>query len=86
MPAVGPDAEHEATATFAALFVEQVIVTQALPDAAVCGEQEATGTLVVTIGAGQVVVTQLLPDDSPLGVQDATATLRALFELQVVAV
>lgn len=46
---------------------------------------EATGTLLVTTGAGQVVVTQPLPDDSPLGVQDSTATFRALFELHVVA-
>jgi hypothetical protein len=85
LPEVGPDGVHDATGTFAALFVLQVRSTHRLPAAAVCGVHEATGTLVVTTAAGHVVVVQLLPDVSPLGVHEATGTLLVLFELQVVA-
>ena len=82
---MGPDGAHDATGTLAALFVLQVRSTHELPEAAVCGVHEATGTLVVTTAAGQDVVVQLLPEFSPLAAHDATGTLLVLFELQVVA-
>lgn len=56
MPAVGPDAEHDATATLLVLLVAQVIVIQLLPALGVCGVHEATGTLAVVF-ALQVVPT-----------------------------
>jgi hypothetical protein len=46
-----------------------------LPAEATAGAQLATGTLVVTIGAGQVVVVQLLPALAAAAVQLITATL-----------
>ena len=57
----------------------QVRVIQLLPAAAVCGVQDATGTLVVTFGAGQVVVVQLLPEVAAEAVQLPTGVLRLLF-------
>ena len=59
---------------FVTLAVLQVRVTQLLPEAAVCGEQEATGTLVVLLVL-QVRVTQLLPEAAVCGVQLETGTL-----------
>lgn len=82
---MGPEGAHDATGTLAALFVLQVRSSQELPDAAVCGAHEATGTFVVTAAAGQVVVVQPFPEFSPLAAHDATGTLVVLFELQVVA-
>ena len=46
----------------------------------------ATGTLVVTAGAGQVVVVKALAAVGPLAVHVATATLVVLLVPQVVAV
>ena len=54
-----------------------------MPEAAVCGVHDATGTFVVVIGAGQVVVVQLLPDVAADAVQLATGTLVVLFVEQV---
>lgn len=48
--------------------------------------QVATGTLVVTTGAGQVVVVYALAAVGPLGVQVATGILVKLFVAQVVVV
>ena len=50
------------------------------------GVHEATGTLVVTTGAGQVTVSQLLPAAAVCGEQFATATLVELLLAQVVVV
>ena len=82
---MGPDTAQDATGTLAALFVLQVRSSHELPEAAVCGVHEATGTLVVTTAAGHDVVVQPLPEFSPLGAHAATGTLLVLFELQVVA-
>ena len=46
---------HETTATLVVLFGVQVVSVYALPPFALPAMQEATGTLVVTEGAGQVV-------------------------------
>lgn len=46
----------------------------------------ATGTLVVTTGAGQVVVVYALAAVGPLGVHVATGTFAVLFVPQVVVV
>ena len=48
--------------------------------------QVATGTFVVTIGAGQVIVTQLLPALPVCGVQVSTGTEVAVTMLQAVVV
>jgi len=53
----------------------QVLVNQLLPTAAVCGVQDATGTLVVVIGAGQVVLVNELPPFAPEAVHVPTGTL-----------
>ena len=46
-----------------------------LLDDAVAAVQLATGTFVVTIGAGQVVVVHALLEDAVAAVQDAAGTL-----------
>ena len=55
-------------------------------DDAVAAVQVATGTLVVTTGAGQVVVVQLLADVGDDAVQVATGTLVVLLVPHVVVV
>jgi hypothetical protein len=50
------------------------------------GVQLATGTLVVTSGAGQVVSVHPLPALAASGVQISTGTLVVLFGVQVVEV
>jgi hypothetical protein len=52
----------------------QVIVTQELPEPAVCGVHELTSTLVVTTGR-HVVSRYALPEVGPAVVQVCTATL-----------
>ena len=49
----------------------QVIVCQPLPALAVCGVQDATGTLVVMVGV-QMVAVQLLPEVAAAAVQEET--------------
>jgi hypothetical protein len=68
------------------LLLEQVVVVQLLPELAAAAEHEATGTFVVTTGAGHVVVVQLLPAPATAAVQLATGTFVVLFGVQVVAV
>lgn len=46
---------HETTATLVVLFGVQLVAVYALPPFALPTMQDATGTLVVTRGAGQVV-------------------------------
>lgn len=74
MPADPAAGVQETTSVGPVLFDEHVRVTQLLPDAAVCGVQEATGTLEVVTGAGHVVVVQLLPEAAAAGVQDPAGT------------
>ena len=49
------EAVHDATGTELVLLLEQTVVVYAFPLLALASVQEATGTLLVTIGAGQVV-------------------------------
>ena len=72
LPALAAIGEHEATSVGPVLLLEQVRVTQLFPAAAVCGVHDATGTFVVTTGAGQVVVVQLLPELATAAVQVPT--------------
>ncbi len=60
-----------ATGVGPVVAVLQVVVVQALPEAAVAGAQVATPTLVVLL-LPQDVVTQLLPADPATAVQEAT--------------
>lgn len=53
--AVGPEAVHEATATFVVLLVEQVVVVQ-FGDVGPEAVHEATATLVVLLGVQDVAV------------------------------
>jgi hypothetical protein len=57
-----------------------------LPELAAAAVQVATGTLVVTTGAGQVVAVQALPAVAAAAVQVATGTFVVLFGVQVVEV
>ncbi len=44
LPAVGPEAVHEATGTLLVLAGAQVVVVQLLPEDAACAEHELTPT------------------------------------------
>ncbi len=63
-----------------------MIVVQLLPADAAAAVQFATGTLVVTTGAGQLVAVQLLPATAAVTVQLATGVLGVTTELQLVVV
>ena len=53
------------------LFGVQVIPCQLFPAPAVCGVQEATGTLGVLVGV-QIVAVKLLPEFAAAGVHEET--------------
>ena len=57
-----------------------------MPEDAGAGAQLATGTLVVTTGAGQLVVVYPLPDVGPDTTQVAVGAFVVLLVLQVVVV
>lgn len=66
------------------LLSRQVVATKEFPEFADALVQDATGTSVVTAGAGQVVVVKLLPGVGPDAEQLATPTLLLTTEPQLV--
>lgn len=86
LPALADSAVQLVTSVGPVVALLHVVLVQLLDALAPALTQAATGTFVVTMGAGQVVVVQPLPDVGPEAVQLATGTLVALLLPQVVAV
>ena len=82
MAEVGPDGEHEATATLLVLFVAQVVSVQLLEDAIGEGLHDAT-PVGPELMIGQVVSVQLLEEDAVSATQVPVGTLSVELTLQV---
>ena len=77
---------HDATAVGPVTVLTHAVAVYALLEDAGAGAQLATGTSVVTTGAGQLVVVYPFPDVGPDTTHEAAGTFVVLLVAQVVVV